>query len=345
MINRWKLLSKQEQNEVIKLVLSNRNDIIWIKAIILNSREIPKDVLSLIIGKDIDVSDVKAFVEALRTNQLLEPCLNVFCGYPQPLWWLGYHHKYKERWYSVIEEILLSEYIDDRSYTIALREYVDTMYNHNYYFSCDIWKNSLHSKKKRALLFEQLLKVSATQNQNNKKMWMDYFDACESDELDKSVQIIIENIEVINYHLNTISDLFNQFDKSFFFKKIYPNLNDDFSIFTICKAIVEIISISEKILEDSADDEYLFEDSNSTPSQDIIKYKNRLVKFIKKQYEEKPPRMLFTNQYISNIIKKVKIDDKEINKIIEEHRRLLLEKGSSMIDEFDDQYELNNWIV
>lgn len=203
----------------------------------------------------------------------------------------------------------------------------------------------MHSKKKRELLFEQLLKVSATQNQNNKKMWMDYFNACESDELDKAIQKIIENIEVINYHLSPNNAIFNQFDKDFFLDKIYPKLNDDYYIFTICNAIEDIILVFENILEDSADDEYLFEDSNSTPSQDTIKYKNWLVKFIKKQYEEKPPRMLFTNQYISNIIKKVKIDDKEINRIIEEHRRLLLEKGYGMMDEFDDQYELNNWIV
>ena len=344
LISGWTLLSKQEQNEVKNLVLSNRNDIIWIKAIILNSREIPKDVLSLIIGKDIDVSDVKGFVEILRTKQLLEPCLNVFCGYPQPLWWLGYHHKCKERWNSIIEEVLLSEYVDDRSYKIALREYVNAMYNHQNIYSCDIWEDIMRTKKKRMLLFDELLKVSATQTQNNKKMWMDYFNACENEELDKSINIIIENIEVINYHLSLNNEIFNQFDEKIFFDKIYPRLNGGYSIFTSCNDLKTIISVLENILKDSSNDEYLFEDSNRTPSQYIAKLKDSFIQLIKKRYKDNPPRMLFTNQYLSDTIKRVKIEDKEIDKIIEEHRLLLLKKGCSMMDKFDDYYKLNNWI-
>lgn len=343
LIENWALLSDQEKNEVHNIVLANRSDAIWIKAIIINSREIPKEMKSIILGEEIDISNIKDFVDILREKDLLEPCLNIFCGYPQPLWWLGYHHVFKKRWDAVIEEILLSDYTDNHSFEIALREFVDDMYNHGSRFTSVIWSNLLCSKKKRMMLFKQLIQVSATQNQNNKKMWTDYFNACEGDELNSSIQTIIDNIEAINYHLSHYVDLFNQFDIDFFFKIIYPKLYNDHSIFTICQISKEIISNIETIMSNS-EEEYLFEEVKGTSSQDICKLKVGIIHTIKKLYKEQPPRMLFTNQYVCDTIKKLKIDDEEVKNIIEEHRLLLIEKGYNMTHTFDDHYKLKEWV-
>lgn len=111
--------------------------------------------------------------------------LTYFCGFPQPLWFNGYHHSGKySLWDGVMMEVLKKDIVDE-NYNISLREMIDELYNnndHRFVNGYDVYKEMLSDEEKRKQIFERLAYTSVTQNQDNKKMWDELLQACSEEE-------------------------------------------------------------------------------------------------------------------------------------------------------------------
>ena len=226
-IDSWNYLSDNEKVLVNDLLSSNRKDVKWIKAVALNRRIIPSEIQIEILGEAIENKDIAKIVDILIKKEILEQCLNVHCGYPQPLWWNGYHHNNYKLWDAVIVEILRRNILD-KAFDIALRELIDLIYNYdnrrisNIY---DIYIDLLKVKEKRKLVFERLLYDTIDQNQCNKKVWDLLFEHSSDDEKENYYDKIVDNIELVQcYQLND-GDLFALFSKEIIFKKLLLMVN------------------------------------------------------------------------------------------------------------------------
>ena len=143
-INHWDYLSENEQRIILKFLKSDRKDIKWIKAISLNVEKIPNEVQKEILGKNINEKNFVEFTDILIEKGILEECLNIYCGYSQPLWWMGYHHQNPKLWNNIILEVLKRNEVS-KSYEIALRGFIDFIF--------------LQDKDQDILSFDKLLKL------------------------------------------------------------------------------------------------------------------------------------------------------------------------------------------
>jgi hypothetical protein len=172
-IDSWAYLSENERKLVSDLLLSDRIDINWIQAVALNRESIPREVQLQILGDSIEDRDIERIVDILIEKNIIEQCLNVHCGYPQPLWWNGYHHCNYELWDAVIVEVMRRNIFNNRVFDIALREFIHILYNKNEKRIDNLYNiyitHLLSSEEKRKLAFERLLFETVTDNQSNKK--------------------------------------------------------------------------------------------------------------------------------------------------------------------------------
>ena len=122
-VNRRNDIYDDEKNMILNLLKSDRNDVKWIKAISLNIDNIPNEIQKEVLEIEIN-QNIPEIVDKLIEENILEECLNIYCGYSQPLYWMGYHHQNSELWDEVILEVLKRDQLN-KSYEIALREFID----------------------------------------------------------------------------------------------------------------------------------------------------------------------------------------------------------------------------
>ena len=110
----------------------------------MNVEKIPNEVQKEILGKNINEKNFVEFTDILIEKGILEECLNIYCGYSQPLWWMGYHHQNPKLWNNIILEVLKRNEVS-KSYEIALRGFIDFIF--------------LQDKEQDILSFDKLLKL------------------------------------------------------------------------------------------------------------------------------------------------------------------------------------------
>ena len=155
-VNYWDELSENEKRLILELLKSDRKDIKWLKAISLNVNKTPKEIQNEILGKVINEKDLVEFVNSLIEKDILEECLNIYCGYSQPLWWAGYYHQNSKLWNNVILEVLKRNELN-KSYEIALREFVDLRFNREEYnLKIDRLLETIFDKRSK-LFFSEIL--------------------------------------------------------------------------------------------------------------------------------------------------------------------------------------------
>lgn len=330
-IDSWEYLSDNEKLLVLDLLTSNRVDVKWIKAVSLNRRNIPREIQIKLLGESIYGKDISRVVDILIKNDLLEQCLNVHCGYPQPLWWNGYHHNNYRLWDSVIVEVLKRNVLN-RAFDIALREVIDLLYNHDSRRIINIYdvytKDLLNIKEKRKHVFERLLFDTIDQNQCNKKVWDLLFELSDEAEKENYYEKIAENIELVQYQQINDGDLLALFNKEVIFEKIYPRIKNDYKILAFCnskelRAMYIIAENNEELMD---------------------KFKNTLEELIVEFYNEETPRMSLTNRIVEGTIKKYQIKSNKIYKLIEDNRVRLIDVTSNLREVFNDHYNIENWI-
>lgn len=123
-INQWDHLSEREQGEILSLLLSQRIDVQWLKAVSLTRTIVSPEILSAILGeekKNILAEDIDGIIEKFPSDLLVD-CIRVYIGHPQPLWWLGYHHARLTKWPEII--LRLIELPNHPAFTIATQNFV-----------------------------------------------------------------------------------------------------------------------------------------------------------------------------------------------------------------------------
>ncbi|WP_161566527.1 hypothetical protein, partial [Paraclostridium sordellii] len=317
-INYWDKLSDSEKQVLLNIYKSKRKDIKWIKAVSLNIENIPHDIQVEILGQIIDDKNTSDIVDILIQKDLLEQCLNIYCGYPQPLWWNGLHHTNKKLWDGIIVEVLKRDKFD-KSYDIALRELIDLLYNHNERRIGNIYEiyedTLLKDYKKRSLVFERLMYITATQNQSNKKLWDLLFEYSSQNEADFYYDRIVEDIEVIQYYQYGHGDLLKLFDKENVFNKIYPRLDNDNKIIKLIRRF----SVKKDL------------------------NKEEFEKLLINEFRENCPRLFLSNRIVENTAKKLNIKSYELKNLIEKNRKRLLDVTVELIKKYNDDYDLDNW--
>lgn len=354
-IDSWELLSPIEKNQMIDLLKENRKDSLWIKAISISRSTTPTEIQQELFGEMLFDKSIDDIVDTLKKTNLLEPCLNIYCGYPQPLWWNGYHHQNRKFWNNIIIEVL-GRSVFDQSFNIAVREFVDLLYNHEYHIlenMYEIYETVLMKNEvKRKLTFERLLYVTINQNQSNKKMWDLLIENSTEEELDVYFERIIDDIELVQYWQTNRGDLYELFDEETIYTKIIPKLKMDNLIFTEIFTLINMIDFlntQKKLFEGylTEDLSERFQKINVSELQRVqseldqnFEYFNKL--FIN-HYETNPPRMSLTNTFLKNKLIKYGFISQELTKLIEKNRIRLNDATENREEKYDDHYDLSNW--
>lgn len=353
-IDSWELLSPIEKYQMIDLLKENRKDSLWIKAISISRGITPTEIQQELFGEILFDKNIDDIVDTLKKTNLLEPCLNIYCGYPQPLWWNGYHHHNKKFWNTIIIEVLgRSDF--DQSFNIAIREFVDLLFNDQHQFidnMYDFYENVLLKiELKRKLTFERLLYETINQNESNKKMWDLLIENSTEEEIDFYFKEIADDIELVQYNLSD-EDLFELFDQEIIFKRIIPRLDVDNLVFTEIEFFHHCMNVlinKKKFCES-----YLIEDIseriqeiNKKALQDIQTEIDEVCenfsKIVISHYQTDPPRMTLTNKFLQMKLKNFRIASPNLKKLIEENRIRLIDATEKRKEKYDDHYDLINW--
>jgi len=109
-IDAWERLTQEEIDYILNLLRGGRNDTRWLLAVSLTQYHVPKEIQNIIFGNpDQFKEDIEVIIRSLDPK-LLHDCLNVFCGYPQPLSWLGLSNNGNTLWFKIIKWILTNKH-------------------------------------------------------------------------------------------------------------------------------------------------------------------------------------------------------------------------------------------
>ena len=318
-IEYWDFLNQNEKDLILKLINSSRHDNKWLRAISLTRNVIPKEIQISLFGQEIIHKGSNVIISELSKIDLLEPCLNIYTGSPQPLFWNGYHHKNRNFWNDIICEVLKSKRFD-QSFRLALKEFIDSLYNYSGTKNAlDLYSELLQDENSAKLVFEELVFVSSTQNQANKEMW-DKFKEKEYFFNDQFyLNLIIQNIEALQYQQLGDDDLFAYFDSEDFFKFILPKFESDQLIFNL------ILMYENYMNENEVD------------------FSLKILEMIKLNLGLCSLKLNLTNTLVRNILNKFGALDENISAIIEKNRLNYIYIKEETSSEIRSHYELANW--
>lgn len=319
----WNDLNMEEKNQILNLLDNSRKDIKWIKSILLTGDQIPKEIAIKILGKDVQDKDAQEIVKMLNEANLLEPCLNIYTGFPQPLWWNGYHHKNNEFWSNIIRAVLEGEELN-QPFKLALKEYIDKLYNYStrYDIDMELYDRLINSEIKAKIVFEELVLVSATQNQANKKIWDMFLEKSSFYEDPFYINLILENIEALQYQQSKDKDLMEYFDIKFIFGYIIPKFQRDEKLLKL----LHLLENGHKTVI-----------KNDGEEIDISKYLEIALQYI-------PPKLSLVNKIIKITLDQLNLINEKLSDIFEVNRKNYIEIGIAGTKVFKEHYDLDDWI-
>ncbi|MGY4437519.1 nSTAND3 domain-containing NTPase [Bradyrhizobium sp. LM2.3] len=106
-IDAWPNLDQSERDRLIDVLTRDRADLRWLQAVVLTRRVVPPELQDLILGNPSALSADASDIIRNTPPSLLDAAVSVYCGRPQPLWWLGTHHTPGTIWKAVTREIAL----------------------------------------------------------------------------------------------------------------------------------------------------------------------------------------------------------------------------------------------
>jgi hypothetical protein len=102
LINGWKNLDDREQKLLFRSLEESRVDQRWAQAAALTIADPPWDIVEFLLG---DAATLLLPEEAILERvplKVLDACLSMHTGHPQPLGWIGLHHRAAEPWDSLL---------------------------------------------------------------------------------------------------------------------------------------------------------------------------------------------------------------------------------------------------
>ena len=89
LVDSWNLLTSEERKLVTDLLSLDRRDQRWLRAIVITREDVSRELQELILGRPDKLADPADLLVTELPPPLLEAAVSVYCGTPQPLWWLG----------------------------------------------------------------------------------------------------------------------------------------------------------------------------------------------------------------------------------------------------------------
>lgn len=184
------------------MVKGNRKDLRWIKAVLLNSYKLHDEIVFEILGEKDLLNNEIEYIVSKFPNQLLRDCLNVFCGFPQPLWWLAVHHKNIDFWNKVIRYILTNE--THIGFDICIEEFLRdgvNRFSKEWNDGLELWEKICTTIKNKSIIANSLIKNTSACTCNIptvKGLWSILFECYKkSDQENDLISLIAENIEIL----------------------------------------------------------------------------------------------------------------------------------------------------
>lgn len=334
-VNRWNDLYDDEKNMILNLLKSDRNDVKWIKAISLNIDNIPNEIQKEVLGIEIN-QNIPEIVDKLIEENILEECLNIYCGYSQPLYWMGYHHQNSELWDEVILEVLKRDQLN-KSYEIALREFID-------------WINKGEKEN-----IENLLKIYSFEilNENTEKI-KQVFREISYITVIKGIKIELLNGNMIIWCGNILWEIFFNFIKNkslIEYKKYLNNIVDEIELFERYQFIDELFDeeVFNEILDRLNNDKLIIKKCSKLSLENLTKKeKKEFLEEIIGIYKHQSVRLRKSNFDLENFIyKKFEKSDNDENQnylleLIKENEYKIYDEAQC-IKKYNRFYKLKNW--
>lgn len=149
----WEKLGDTERQAIIILLHTIRSDRRWLQAITMVAGNPPPEVQMAITGHAEALAMAPEVVVQTWPTQLLDDCISVFTGHPQPLLCIGTFHENREFWEPVIVYLAHGE---SASASLSLREII-SCYSTELYYTC--WRGLCDSASgpRANEMFEKLL--------------------------------------------------------------------------------------------------------------------------------------------------------------------------------------------
>lgn len=310
-VDLWDMLTDEERKDICEYLKNEmRGDMKWIQAVALTRKNVTKDIQIAITGNVFLDKEPKKIIDTLNEKNILTECLHIFCGFPQPLWFNGYHHSGKySLWDGVMMEVLKKDIVDE-NYNISLREMIDELYNnndHRFVNGYDVYKEMLSDEEKRKQIFERLAYTSVTQNQDNKKMWDELLQACSEEEKKQYFLIISNFIEMVEYENMGYNGLLCEYELKDIVHYILPCFSSDQSIYKLSDAMLLMYrNIQEMEVDESKKVKQLYET------------------MVQETYKNDPPRLLFTNKIVNYTCKEMGGVSDVMQKVLEKNKKDLM---------------------
>lgn len=345
-VDLWNILTDEEREDICEYLKNEiRGDMKWIQAVVLTRKNVPKDIQIAIVGNVFLDKAPKEIMNTLNEKNILTECLHIFCGFPQPLWFNGYHHSGKySLWDGVMMEVL-SKHIIDEDYIISLREMIDALYNNNDYRfvnGYDVYKEMLFDEENRKQIFERLAYTSVTQNQGNKKMWDELLQACSEEEKKQYFSIISDFIEMVEYENMGYNGLLCEYELKDIVHYILPCFSSDELIYKLS----DVMLFMDRNIQEMENSPCIEIDTDKSKS-----VKQSYETMIEEIYKNDPPRLLFTNNLVNYTCGKMGGVSDAIQKVLEKSKNDFWDRYERVKEAFEsncplkirEEYSLENW--
>ncbi len=314
----WDELSDQEKKVISDLLTSDRVDLRWLKAVCLVQNKIPVDIQLLLFGKELFAEEYSRIIDQID-EELLKDCLSVYCGHPQPFWYLGFHHSHQSIWIHIIKNILIT--CHPVGFEICVRELVSTGVNGftpDWDDGLSIWETICSKSKNNVLLAKQLILSTAETNcalESARKLWNSLIRHYPKENFDTLLSMVVDAIESIQQH--DPQDIIKIFGKNFL-NKLLNKLTTDMYIFQFINSVTQDRPTSETAQSFVASIESL---ASTMPIKLSFTF-DKIKEFVARQEKTDPSWSVLLN--IPNTIS---------------------ENGKNWLELHDDHYEIENWVV
>lgn len=315
----WEKMTEKEQQFILKFLTEPRPDQRWIRASCLTPNKLPKPVVQTILGNpDFFEQPVKDIVHSLD-NELLNDGLSVYCGHPQPLWWIGIHHSGDDIWFPIMQWILENEH--ETGFDISLREMIQNGTNG---FDLKwkpvgqrIWKDLCSNSINKKRLAERLIITTSETTcsiPDTRELWSSLIESYSSSPNELADLIALNLVALQAYNPG---DLIKFLGGEYISEYIVPQLELDRSIIRLYNRID---------MGDIVSDEDV-----SKEIEDCLTHNGHKI------------TLHITKQMLDHLIQ----DKSEVYPRLLELKDIPTyghEESDEKVKEFDDHYELDNWI-
>jgi len=326
----WDNLIKEEKVIIINKLNEERVDKYWLQAAALIQNDIPEELQQLLLPKEVTLDNESLITLDEKNNPLFLAAIQMYLGNPQPLWYLGVHHRGKKYWKPVVEKIT-----QNSSHPLFNKAWNEIYsYNDDNYVVPFI-KQLNHNDVER--VFEILFEIKINTNDNFMPNTWDALFSRMDDPVVKS-----KWIERIALHSAYILRDFSELKEWV----IDPKIQSEF--FTYLKNDSNILEISYLLLkrlqkfkqdEASIDDSLILSKSNSLDTELC----DSMVKLLIEMFRKNPPCHPSTCDILKDRIQEINADNLIMEEIMN-YRLGLFEKMKSEKCNKTDIEKIKNWI-